>query len=269
MEEIRINPIGVVKTPVDDISSMPAVGENAVIELKEEYVPALQRIEENSHIWIICWFNRSERDVLQTMPHIMEPEPVKFGVFALRCNKRPNPVAITLVSLDRVEGNRLYVTGLDAVEGTPVLDIKPYYEQDSIFSPLTPYIKPKEEPVRRSLMHKLALRHHGEDSAALETGLRICLTAETHLGHLLNPAVTVSVTGSRELADVIQGITRARLANPPRFTFCEADTDKVIFTRNEKVLKFSVKKRFSLEELQGLPDEEVFTVTEEPGASRL
>lgn len=268
MEEIRISPIGVVKTTVDDISSMPLEGENAVIEVKEEYVPALQRIEENSHIWILCWFDQSERDVLQVMPHIMEPEPVKFGVFALRCNKRPNPVAITLVALDRVEGNRLYVTGLDAVEGTPVLDIKPYYEQDSVFSPLTPYIKPKDEPVRRSLMHKLALRHHGEDSAALETGLRICLTAETHLGHLLNPAVTVSVRGSRELADVIQGITRARLANPPRFTFCEAETDEVIFTRDEKVLKFSVKKRFSLEELQGLPDEEVFIITDEAGISK-
>jgi len=141
------------------------------------------------------------------------------------------------------------------------LDIKPYYEQDGIFSPLTPYIKPKEESVRRELMHKLALRHHGEESAALEIGVRICLTAETHLGHLLDPAVTVSVTGSRELADVIQGITRARLANPPRFTFCEAETDEVIFTRDERVLKFSVKKRFSQEELQGLPDEDIFLIT--------
>ncbi|NLC11993.1 MAG: tRNA (N6-threonylcarbamoyladenosine(37)-N6)-methyltransferase TrmO [Firmicutes bacterium] len=268
MEEIRIKPIGVVKTSVVDIRSMPMEGENAVIEVKEKYAPALQRIEENSHIWIICWFDRSERNVLQTMPLIMEPEPVKFGVFALRCYKRPNPLAITLVSLDRVEKNRLYVSGLDAVEGTPVLDIKPYYEHDSIFSPLTPYIKPKDEPVRRSLMHKLALRHHGKNSSALETGLRICLAAETLLGHLLNPAVTVSVTGSRELADVIQGITRARLANPPRFTFCEAETDEVIFTRDEKVLKFSVKKRFTLEELQGLPDEEIFIIKEKPDTSR-
>ncbi len=264
MEEICLRPVGVVKNRVDDIYSMPMEGERAVVEIKEEYIPALQRIEENSHIWIICWFDKGERDVLQTMPRIIEPEPVKFGVFAVRCFKRPNPVSMTLVSLERVEGNLLYVTGLDAVEGTPVLDIKPYYEQDSIFSPRTCYVKPKEEDVRRSLMHKTAYRHHGADSAALEIGLRICLVAETNFGHLLNPALSVSVKGSRELADVIQGITRAKLANPPRFTFCEAGTDEVIFTMDKRVLKFSVKKKYSPQELQGLKDNDIFQITKEP-----
>ena len=263
MEEIRINPVGVVKTPVKDIYAMPMEGERAIVEIKEEYVPALQRIEENSHLWIICWFDQADRQMLQTMPRIMEPEPLKFGVFALRCFSRPNPVAITLVSLEKVEGNLLYVTGLDAVEGTPVLDIKPYYEQDSIFSPRTSYIKPKDEPVRRSLMHKLAYRHHGAESAALEIGLRICLIAENHFGHLLDPALSVTVKGSRELADVIQGITRARLANPPRFTFYEAGTDEVLFTKDGKGLKFSVKKRYTLEQLQSLSDADIFSIAEE------
>ncbi len=258
MEEIRISPIGVVKTGLGDINSLPGEGEKAIVELKEEYVPALQRIEENSHIWIICWFDRADRNLLQTMSRIMEPEPLKFGVFALRCSSRPNPIALTLVSLDRVEGNLLYVTGLDAYENTPVLDIKPYYEQDGIFSPRTSYVKPKDEDVRRSFMHKLAYRHHGVESVALEMGLRICLLAETHFGHLFDPALLVSVKGSRELGDVIQGITRARPANPPRFTFCEAEADEVIFTRNERVLKINIKKRYSGEELPGLSDDDIF-----------
>jgi tRNA (adenine37-N6)-methyltransferase len=263
MEEISINPIGVVKTSVDDINSMPMEGERAIVELKEEYAPALQRIGENSHVWIICWFDRADRSVLQTMPHIMKPEPVKFGVFALRCFNRPNPIAITLVSLEKVEGNLLYVTGLDAVEGTPVLDIKPYYEQDSIFSPRTSYVKPKDEHVRRSLMHKLAYRHHGVDSAALEIGLRICLAAETHFGHLFDPALSVSVKGSRELADVIQGITRARLSNPPRFTFCEAEAEEIVFARNGEILTFRVNKKYSFEELQDLTDNDIFLIIRE------
>lgn len=264
MEKICLKPIGMVKSWVDDIHAMPKEGERAIVEVKTEYVPALQRIEENSHIWIICWFDRANRDVLQTMPRIMEPEPVEFGVFALRCFSRPNPLAITLVSLDKAEGNLLYVTGLDAIEGTPVLDIKPYYEQDSIFSPRTSYVKPKDEPVRRGLMHKLAYRHHGAESAALEIGLRICLVAETYFGHLFNPALLVTVNGSRELADVVQGITRARLANPPRFTFHEAATgEEVVFTKNGRALKFSVKKKYSREDLLGLVDSEIFLVTEE------
>lgn len=261
MEEISIRPVGVVRMPVEDIYSMPIGGERAIVEVKEEFVPALQRIEENSHIWVICWFDKGERNVLQTMPHIIEPEPVKFGVFAVRCYKRPNPIAITLVSLERVEGNLLYVSGLDAVEGTPVLDIKSYYEQDSIFYPRTAYIKPKEEEMRRSMMYKLAYQHHGKFSAALEIGVRICLTAESYFGQLLNPDLSVSVKGSRDFADVIQGITRAKLANPPRFTFCEYDLDSVVFTKGEKTLTFRVFKRFSEQELAGLSDDKLFLMT--------
>ncbi|NMB41366.1 MAG: tRNA (N6-threonylcarbamoyladenosine(37)-N6)-methyltransferase TrmO [Firmicutes bacterium] len=261
MKEIRLRPIGTVKAGTGDIYAMSKEGESAVVEVKEEYVPALQRIQENSHLWIICWFDKADRSVLQTMPRIMEPEPVDFGVFALRCFSRPNPIAITLVSLEKVEGNRVYVAGLDAIEGTPVLDIKPYFEQDSIFSPRTSYVKPKDEEVRRGLMHKLAYRHHKAETAALELGLRICLEAETHFGHLFDLELFVTVKGSRELADVIQGITRARLANPPRFTFVEADKDEVIFTKKGKKLTFTVKKRYSLDALQGLADNEIFSLT--------
>lgn len=260
MVDIRMEPVGVVRGGTGDIYAMSKEGENAIVEVKPEYLPALQRIGENSHLWIICWFDRADRNVLQTMPRIMEPEPVDFGVFALRCFSRPNPIAITPVFLEKVEGNLLYVAGLDAIEGTPVLDIKPYFEQDSIFSPRTSYVRPKNEDTRRGLMHKLAYRHHRAESAALELGLSICLEAENHLGHLFDETIFVTVRGSRELADVIQGITRARLANPPRFTFNETDSlDEVVFTKGDRRLKFTVKKRFSPDDdLRGLPANELF-----------
>ncbi len=261
MEEIRMKPIGVVRAGTGDIYAVSKEGDSVIVEVLPEYVPALQRIEESSHLWIICWLDKADRNTLQTMPRIMEPEPVDFGVFALRCYFRPNPIAITPVSLEKVEGNLLFVAGLDAIEGTPVLDIKPYFEHDSIFSPRTSYVKPKDEEVRRGLMHKLAYRHHQTESAALELGLRICLKAETHLGHLFDPALFVTVKGSRELADVIQGITRARLANPPRFTFIEAAKEEVIFTKKDRRLQFTVKKRYSPEDdLQSMTDDELFTL---------
>ncbi len=261
VDEICMEPIGIVRNGTGDIYAMSGEGEGVIIEVKPKYAPALQRIGENSHIWVICWFDRADRTLLQTMPRIMEPEPVDFGVFALRCFSRPNPIAMTPVALQRVEGNLLYVTGLDALEGTPVLDIKPYFEQDSIFSPRTSYVKPKKEDVRRGLMHKMAYRHHKAESSALELGLRICLQAETYLGHLFDEAIFVKVKGSRELADVIQGITRARLANPPRFTFIEADTDEAVFTKEAGRLKFTVRKRFAPDDdLRGLPDNEIFTL---------
>ncbi len=260
MKEICIKPVGVVKSSVNDLYSMPMGGEKGIIAIKDEYTPALHRIEENSHIWIISWFDQADRNLLQVTPRILGPASLKYGVFGVHCLNRPNPIAMSLVALEKIENNLLYVNGLDAINGTPVLDIKSYYENDSIFSPRTSYIKPRDEHVRRSLMYKLALRHHGKDSAALEIGLRICLTAETHFGHLFDPALLVQVNGSRELADVIQGITRAKLANPPRFTFNESDRDSVVFTKDGSTITFRPYKRFSEEEVAGLCDDELFLI---------
>ena len=136
--------MGVVISSVDDINEMPLGGKPAQIEIYPEYSDALLRIETNSHLWILSWFHKANRQILQASPHKVNPDLPRHGVFALRAFNRPNPIGLSLVELEKVEGNILHVRGLDAISGTPVLDIKPYFENDIVFSPRTPYIRGKK-----------------------------------------------------------------------------------------------------------------------------
>lgn len=99
------------------------------VEVKKEYEDALSGIEESSHIAVLCWFDKSDRSVLRVHPMGDESNPLT-GVFATRAPVRPNPVSYTVCELLNREGTELYVKGLDALEGTPVVDIKAYKRYD-------------------------------------------------------------------------------------------------------------------------------------------
>jgi tRNA-Thr(GGU) m(6)t(6)A37 methyltransferase TsaA len=109
-----LQPIGVVHADVDDPMDMPIGGRLAEIEVFPQYQPALTRIEENSHIWMLLWFHLADRKILTTRPIKVNPDLPEFGVFALRAFNRPNPIAMTRVKLEKREQNRLWVSGLDA-----------------------------------------------------------------------------------------------------------------------------------------------------------
>jgi tRNA-Thr(GGU) m(6)t(6)A37 methyltransferase TsaA len=94
------------------------------IELDPRWAPALKDIESCSHLVVLYWMDRSRRDIVLQMPrHYGEQR----GTFALRSPARPNPVAMSVVRLLKVDGNALSVTGLDCLDGTPLLDLKPYF----------------------------------------------------------------------------------------------------------------------------------------------
>ena len=123
-----LKPIGFVRSPYDQTASVPkglgakheAEGE---LEILPEFAAGLQDIEGFSHLFVIWVFDRSESAVL------VGPTPIDgipHGVFATRSPFRPNPLGLTVVELLGREGNRLRVRGVDMLEGTPVLDIKPY-----------------------------------------------------------------------------------------------------------------------------------------------
>ncbi|MDV3425799.1 MAG: tRNA (N6-threonylcarbamoyladenosine(37)-N6)-methyltransferase TrmO [Bacillota bacterium] len=131
-DTITLSPIGIVKSEIKDGKDMPLGGIKAQIEVLPQYIEALERIDESSHLWILSWFHKAARDVMKVVPRKANPEAGEFGVFAVRTPVRPNPIALTLVKLERVQGNILYVTGLDAIDGTPVLDIKPYFKNDIV-----------------------------------------------------------------------------------------------------------------------------------------
>jgi tRNA-Thr(GGU) m(6)t(6)A37 methyltransferase TsaA len=130
MDKIEITPIGVIHTPYREPRDIPIQGRfkddvEGWIELREEYVPALKDLDEFSHLFLIYHFHRSSEVHLQGRPYL---EREIHGVFAIRSPHRPNHLGLSVVRLERIEGNRVYFTEVDMLDGTPLLDIKPYVE---------------------------------------------------------------------------------------------------------------------------------------------
>ena len=123
-----MNPIGTVHSPYRDTAQVPK-GPGArhdaegVLELTPALEAGLTDIEGFSHLYVIWAFDRASGfDLVGTPPTDTRPH----GVFATRSPRRPNPIGLTVVRLLRREGRRLYVHGVDMLDGTPILDIKPY-----------------------------------------------------------------------------------------------------------------------------------------------
>jgi tRNA-Thr(GGU) m(6)t(6)A37 methyltransferase TsaA len=94
------------------------------VELDGLYAPGLQGIGGCTHLWVLYWMDRAPRDLIVQAPrHTDAPR----GVFALRSPARPNPIAMSAAKLLATDGARLEVLGLDCLDGTPLLDVKPYF----------------------------------------------------------------------------------------------------------------------------------------------
>ncbi|HLJ76258.1 MAG TPA: tRNA (N6-threonylcarbamoyladenosine(37)-N6)-methyltransferase TrmO [Acidobacteriaceae bacterium] len=125
---ITMKKIGIVRTSFKDPAEIP-MGLGAqhdaegILEINPELETGLTDIEGFSHLFVLWAFDRSEGFELMVTP---PSDPHPHGVFATRAPWRPNPIALTVVELLRREGRRLFVRGVDMVDGTPILDIKPY-----------------------------------------------------------------------------------------------------------------------------------------------
>jgi len=93
------------------------------LEIYPDYVEGLKDIEESSHLFVLYWLHRAKRDVLMTKTPF---GPELRGVFACRSPSRPNPIAFCVAKLLGRKDNRLLVQGIDAIDGSPLLDLKPY-----------------------------------------------------------------------------------------------------------------------------------------------
>lgn len=100
-----------------------AAGAQGSVEVFDEYRAGLKDLDGFSHIILLYQFHRAEGFDLQVVP-FMDSEP--RGVFATRAPKRPNPIGLSVVQLDRIEGGTLHIRHVDMLDGTPLLDIKPY-----------------------------------------------------------------------------------------------------------------------------------------------
>ncbi|HEX5210284.1 MAG TPA: tRNA (N6-threonylcarbamoyladenosine(37)-N6)-methyltransferase TrmO [Pseudolabrys sp.] len=94
------------------------------VELEPRWQQALKDAETCSHLVLLYWMHHARRDLVIQAPRHYASE---HGTFALRSPARPNPIAMSVVKLVGIEGGRLSVVGLDCLDGTPLLDIKPYY----------------------------------------------------------------------------------------------------------------------------------------------
>jgi len=123
-----MRPIGHVRTPYEDTRKIPrGLGTQheaeGLLEIDKELEPGLTDIEGFSHLLVLWVFDRSEGfELIGTPPSDERPH----GVFATRSPKRPNPIGLTVVELIRRDGPRLHVRGVDMLDRTPILDIKPY-----------------------------------------------------------------------------------------------------------------------------------------------
>jgi len=118
MNAVTMRPIGIVKNSNTVTSEIPLWGqEKTVIEVFPEYEGALLRMEEHSHFWILSWFDKARRDLVSVRPERINPDIPEYGVFGIRTPARPNPIALSLVKLDKIERNKLYVIGFDAISG--------------------------------------------------------------------------------------------------------------------------------------------------------
>ncbi len=129
--KIVIEPIGFVKTQAvgDEVKDRSRFSE---IFIDCELTQALEGIVGFSHVFVLFWLHEisnEERETLKVHPRGRRDLPL-LGVFATRTNRRPNPIGLTLCELVKIESNVLTVRGLDAFDGTPVLDVKPYDSWD-------------------------------------------------------------------------------------------------------------------------------------------
>lgn len=127
---IEFTAIGFAKTAYKDISDMPIQGAGiannlAQIVINEELQAGLQDLAEFSHIYVIFHLHKMSHPALTVTP-FLDTKP--HGIFATRSPKRPNPIGLSIAEIDHIEDNIIFVKDIDLLDGTPILDIKPYIQ---------------------------------------------------------------------------------------------------------------------------------------------
>jgi tRNA-Thr(GGU) m(6)t(6)A37 methyltransferase TsaA len=125
---IIYRPIGIIHTPFKSPGGIPIQpcfgrGIKGHIEIFDEYCDGLKDLDGFSHIILLYHFHLSSGYSLQVIPFL---DSKSRGVFATRAPKRPNPIGLSVVKLEKIEGNTIHVEDIDIVDGTPLIDIKPY-----------------------------------------------------------------------------------------------------------------------------------------------
>jgi tRNA-Thr(GGU) m(6)t(6)A37 methyltransferase TsaA len=126
--DARLQFIGRIRTPWRSRAECPKNGGESdalcIIEVDAAFAPGLRGIETSSHLIVLYWMHEARRDLIVQSPSF---DPEVRGCFALRTPVRPNPIAVGIVELVRLRESKLEVRGLDCLDATPLLDLKPYF----------------------------------------------------------------------------------------------------------------------------------------------
>jgi len=127
-QKIEIYPIGIIHSPYKEPSEVPIQGKfredvTATIELYQPYEKGLKDLNGFSHAYVLFHLHRSNKEHLQSSPYL---EDIIHGVFAIRTPHRPNHIGLSIITIESIENNIIQFKGVDMVDATPVLDIKPY-----------------------------------------------------------------------------------------------------------------------------------------------
>ncbi len=134
MNKINYQPIGIIRSPFKEPKGTPiqptaSVDNEGRVELFPEFTDGLQDLEYFSHIFLIYHFHLSKKAPLKLKPFMDDKE---HGIFSIRAPSRPNPIGISIVRIDKIEDNIIYIKDIDILDGTPLLDIKPYVAEFDI-----------------------------------------------------------------------------------------------------------------------------------------
>jgi tRNA-Thr(GGU) m(6)t(6)A37 methyltransferase TsaA len=128
MSGIELRPVGTVESELTEPASAPKQGDegapDAWLVLEPEVLDGLEGIDAGDRVIVLCWLDRARRDVLRVHPRD-DPANPERGVFSTRSADRPNPIGLHEVEVVSIAGRRVLVRGLEAVDGTPILDLKP------------------------------------------------------------------------------------------------------------------------------------------------
>ncbi len=134
-QKISFEPIGYIETPFDDKQWIPRQGRydkaaRGIVVVFPEFSQGLKTLELFNYCWLLFHFDKSRKyDLLQYPPGENRPH----GVFSIRSPRRPNGIGMTVVKIEKVDENKIWFSGADMIDGTPLIDIKPYVEQiDSV-----------------------------------------------------------------------------------------------------------------------------------------
>jgi tRNA-Thr(GGU) m(6)t(6)A37 methyltransferase TsaA len=125
---MKITPIGVIHSPHQQATGVPvqpafAQGIEGTVEMFPEFAQGLKDLDGFERIWLVYWFDRASEAQLEVTPFL---DTQTRGIFATRSPCRPNPIGMSCVRVSHIEGNTIHVLDLDMLDGTPLLDIKPY-----------------------------------------------------------------------------------------------------------------------------------------------